>query len=340
MSNLLERQRKLYQEGRIRIGEKVPTKADPKKTRPGKRSTFRLTSPNLAMLEMAKSVYGGEIKPFEGRPGVKEYALDTTRTDFKCMISTESSVDQKYCIWDQQRGGFTRVCDGYECELVRFSGPELNAKASREIVDCLCDPDNRECRTKTSLRVLLTEIPATGLWRLDSHGEIFADELATALEMWEDIGLGGGGRTPIFCTLSMHQVQVAKAGEERKDFVVPRLSLDPNPQNFAQLIHNAQAGALVAPAAALGGPAAALGAPGAHTTQGGAPLAIEDWKALGRTLGLNPENWDEVKQMIRGKIQLADLVRSAHAAGVKGFVAMLTHVRKELAAASGEKAAE
>jgi hypothetical protein len=330
MSTLLDRQRRGHVVGHIRQGELAVSSGG--KNYPSKRNTYRLTSPNKAVLDMAAKVYGGEVMAWSpnGKPMVREWKLDTDATSLRCVVSADASVQQRYERFDAKKGGYTHVCDGTEVDLVTFDGDGKDAKATRQICPCVCDPLNRSCDTKTKLRVMLAEIPATGLWELASKGEIFADEVATTMEMWEGLGVGEN-QTPIFAILSLHQISVSRPGEARKDFVVSRLELDPEPKNFAQLIADTQRGALAAPVR----PSAALEAPATQHTQNALPSPEEQIKAIIRDIALTKEQWQEVKEAIRERLTLGELVRAAGEAGVKGYAAMLPFMQAKLAEAKG-----
>jgi hypothetical protein len=167
---IIDIQRRLAQTGRIRIGEVVhATNAQGKAyTRPKKSETFRLTSSSESAIISVAKKYGGNPQIWEDAPAGRQWEVMTESMVLDILIPPESmSFSQYYELWSG--GGCQRRCNG------AFQVP------SEE--DCVCDPNNRECKPHTRLSVMLADLPGAGLWRLDTQGWNAANEISGAFEL-------------------------------------------------------------------------------------------------------------------------------------------------------------
>ena len=111
---ILTLQRRLREAGRIRIGQQV--KAANGKTRPAKLDAFRLTSADKVAMDAAATLYGGEVKEWDGAPIGKMWELFTAANSLPVVIPPAATAfSQFYEAWSG--GGCTRRCDG-ERELL------------------------------------------------------------------------------------------------------------------------------------------------------------------------------------------------------------------------------
>lgn len=236
-SLIIHRQIELREVGRIRIGEKK-TSAEGKEY-PAGRDTFRFTSANRALLEVLQAELGGELRPFAGFPG--QWDLSSAASQIKVYVSADN-VSQSYEQWSG--GGCTHRCDGRTCHRVivkKTGAKDAKGKDVFEVtehdVNCLCDPEgledglpdrDRECTLKTRLRVMIPATRDIGLWRLESGGSIFAGETMAMLGEFERMRLG-----PVACLLTLGWQEIKKPGKPASRFIVPSLSVDPNPPAFA-----------------------------------------------------------------------------------------------------------
>ncbi len=209
MANLIERQRRLYEVGIIRIGEKrTMQRGDKEIIYPTSRDTFKLTSSNYAILEQAQKAYGGVLQPWAGHAG--EFELLTEKSTIKAIFSTKPEGDQgdmqSLSQWWELWGGNTcnRRCDGCTATVWKDMG-RRNAKKEVVLdqakVPCLCDHESpnfrdlqktgKACKLTSRLSVILPDVPAMGLWRLNTGSETFADETAGILDLIEQLGLTG-----------------------------------------------------------------------------------------------------------------------------------------------------
>lgn len=205
---IIDIQRRLAQAGRIRIGEQVATGNGRK--RPSKLSTFRLTSQNKAALDAAALRYGGTVAQWEDAPTGVQWELLTTSSTLSVLVPPEQmSFSQYYELWSG--GGCQRRCNG------AFQIP------SEE--DCVCDPDNRECKPHTRLSVMLADLPGAGLWRLDTQGWNASVEIGGAFELAQLIARASG-RAILPGVLRLEQREVKRPGEQTRKFAVPVLDFD------------------------------------------------------------------------------------------------------------------
>jgi hypothetical protein len=161
---------------------------------------FRLTSPDRDLLDQAAHLYGGTVQPWKDQPG--QYELFIEAEELPCMVAPKE-VSQWYELWSG--GGCQRRCDGV-CETISDQ-------------PCLCDPDNRECKTTTRLSVYLHQLAGVGTFRLESHGWYAATELPEAARLL--IQLAANGRY-VPAALAIEQRTVKRDGQTKK-FPVPVL---------------------------------------------------------------------------------------------------------------------
>jgi hypothetical protein len=148
--------------GRIRLGVKVAL--DGNRSRPAKIDTLRFTSPRRELIAKVAELYGGTVEPWQPLKGNAQWQVITTSTEVPVMVPPQDPAESQWLeMWS--KGGCLRRCDG---KTERISG---NA--------CLCDPDpqERDCKMHTRIRVLLEEVPGIGVWRVDTGSFYAAVEL-------------------------------------------------------------------------------------------------------------------------------------------------------------------
>jgi hypothetical protein len=205
---LLDAQRRLRELGRIRLGEKGDRGA------PKKLSTFRLTSPNGALLEAAAKRWGGEPAVWRGAPsgGAQfEVTLDVAELDV-LVPPQDVESSQWYELWSG--GGCERRCDG----------------TTETIGDqpCVCDEEQRECKPTTHLLVMLPQLPDVGVWRLTSHGYNAAHEIPSTVAILRQLS----GGTPLPAAILAIEQRSSIAEGRKKNYAVPVLRV---PYTLAQL---------------------------------------------------------------------------------------------------------
>lgn len=209
MSPILDIQRRLTEVGRIRIGARDGN-------RPTKLSTFRVTSQSRDLVEAVAEVYGGT--PQEWKPGPKEpvqWEVLTEADTLNIVVAPGQVLTQWYELWSG--GGCQRRCDG-ETEMLSDA-------------QCICPADleqRREmaakggaCKPTTRLSVMLRDVAALGLWRLESHGFYAAVELAGAAELLAYATKNG---SYIPATLRLEQRTTRRDGKTNR-FAVPVIDI-------------------------------------------------------------------------------------------------------------------
>lgn len=167
---IIHLQRSVRQVGRIRLGEQVASANGNK--RPVKLASFRLTSPQRGPIDKAADLYGGQVSPFDNDRSDDRWQVTTEADSIPVVIPPTHHLDQWMESW--AGSGCDRRCDG-----------ERMIVADGRAVDqaCMCDPDNRSCKITTRLWVVLPELEALGVWRVETHGWYAATELAGAADL-------------------------------------------------------------------------------------------------------------------------------------------------------------
>ena len=207
---IIDLQRRGVQLGRIRLGAKAAG------GRPKALQTFRLTSRHRDLLDTAAERYGGTVEPWEEPKSGDRWELFTETDELPIMVPPavrpgDSALSQWYELWGG--GGCVRRCDGYRAVLV---------DGKRGDLDCVCDPDDRACEPHTRLQVVLVDLDAFGLWRLDTKGANAAAELASIAD---DLARATAAGWKLPATLRLEQREwrgvVEGKGAVTHRFVVP-----------------------------------------------------------------------------------------------------------------------
>lgn len=265
--------------GRIRLGQKVPTQSG--KTRPGKLDRFRFTSPNERYIADLAQLYGGEAKAWDNG-GRAEHEVITEAKSVPVVV-VRGGLSQWLETWTG--GGCVHRCDGYT--------DVLTGEPCRD-----GDPGHVNAKPTTRLSVMLPQLEAIGVWRLESHGWNAAAELPGVAELAQMVG------ELVPANLTLHERIAIKDGKTSR-FVVPGLDLEVGMKRVVELA-NAQAQGLPAPAAAQvsGGDRQQIEAPAPDY-----PAAVNDattpdeLKALWRQAGESGHLSDELKAQITARVQ-------------------------------------
>lgn len=205
---IIELQARMYERGRIRIGQKVATSNG--KTRPEKLDRFRFTSAARENLEPIAAAYGGTVREWTPEDGRSQWEVVTDSARLPILVPP-NPVTQWLELWSG--GGCQRRCDGV-----------------RDVISdspCMCDPDpeKRACKPTTRLNVILRDMPGIGVWRLESHGWNAAVELPglAAFVARAD------GMVPAFLTL---EERVTKKDGKTNRFMVPGIDVEVTPSQL------------------------------------------------------------------------------------------------------------
>lgn len=203
---------RVFESGRIRIGQQVPTSNG--KTRPAKLENFRLTSGDKGKLDKAAELWGGEVKNWEGSPNGKQWELITESNDIPVIVPpAQMAFSQWYETWSG--GGCLRRCDGNWESL------------SDSMCPCKSEAE-RSCKAHSRLSLILPDLDGIGLWRLDSQGFYAAAELAGTVQLIQNLGL------LLEATLRLQQRSSKKDGKTVR-YAVPTLDINMPPRELIKL---------------------------------------------------------------------------------------------------------
>lgn len=208
---LLQIQQRVKECGRIRIGQKGS------KGQPEKLTVFRFTSFDKHAIESAAKLYGGTVKPCEGKDLEGQFEVITTVSEIQFITPPKQEPSQYMEMWSG--GGCQRRCDG-NTEL-------LSGKP------CMCnpeDPPNECCKPTTRLSVILPDLPGLGVWRIESHGWNAAVELVETYNMLRT--MAGVGQQ-VEAVLGLEYRKGTKDGKTVR-YVVPVIRIRETPRELLQ----------------------------------------------------------------------------------------------------------
>lgn len=205
MSPIIDQQRRLVEVGRIRLGDQVAyEQGGQTKRRAHKLDKFRLTSKDEVRLRAAAKLWGGEVRPWEARPG--EWELYTEVDSLPIMLLPQAEPSLWYEHWSA--GGCQRRCDGVSEQI--SDGP------------CQCEPEERLCKPHLRFPVLLPEIAGIGSWLVTSTGWNAANEVPATYALLQKVTAQG---VLLPARLRLEQRTDVKEGQTRR-FVVPVIDID------------------------------------------------------------------------------------------------------------------
>ncbi len=165
-------QRRQAELGRIRLGQKITgtSKAGKTFTRPEKLDRFRFTSVSEQYIRDLAELYGGEARAWDNN-GIPSWEVITEATSIP-VVAVKGGLSQWMETWSG--GGCSHRCDG-----------------ERQIDGTVCSPDDTlhaQAKPTTRLSVMLTELEALGVWRLETHGWNAAAEIPAVAELAQFVG--------------------------------------------------------------------------------------------------------------------------------------------------------
>lgn len=181
--------------GRIKTGAKQGGKGLPMKL-----DSFRFTSVSEAYIRDLAELYGGEARQWDNN-GIASWEVFTTATSIP-VIAVKGGLSQWMETWSG--GGCVHRCDG-----------------QTQVDGTACDPNDRahlDAKPTTRLSVMLPELDAIGVWRLESHGWNAAAEIPAVAELAQYVG------DLVPAVLHLVERRAIKEGKTSR-FVVPVLDL-------------------------------------------------------------------------------------------------------------------
>lgn len=212
-TRILNRQRQLAEQGRLRLGYTVPSDKGP---RPMRSETWIATSHSREHIERAATLWGGEAHEWEPMGnGAKQWRVITQTNSIPAILPPGDPLNQSYEQWN--RGGCQRRCNGVTEEL---SGSP-----------CICLAQHGEtwfelgprevCVSKSRLKVLLPDMPGLGSWRMETGSYYATDEIAGMVDTIRG-AVGDSVLVPVTLRIEP-RTRVAKG--QTKQFVVPVVEL-------------------------------------------------------------------------------------------------------------------
>lgn len=252
-------QRRHAELGRIRLGAK--TTYSNGKEGPKKLGAFRFTSPSEQYIRDLAALYGGEARPWDNA-GKREWEVYTETTSIP-VIAVKGGLSQWMETWSG--GGCAHRCtgeigvDGTPCDPDEWIEVRKNGEPTKLFV-------HREAKPTTRLSVMLPELEAVGVFRLESHGWNAAAEIPAVAELAQYVG------DLVPAVLHLVERRTVRDGKTSR-FVVPVLDLQIGTARLKEIVA-AKSGAPTELAAAPAQQRPAIGAAPAQPSPQG-----RDWLA-------------------------------------------------------------
>lgn len=218
MSRILNRQRQLAEQGRLRLGytTEATTKQGKTINRPVASATWIITSHSQDHVEAAAALWGGQVEHWQPMGnGAQQWRVITQAHTIDAILPPGEPLMQAYELWS--KGGCQRRCDGVTeqftgapCICLNQFGDTWHEQAKGTV-----------CDTKSRLKVILPDMPGMGAWRVETGSYYAADEMAGMI----DVIRGTVGDQALIPVRLRIEPRTRIAGGVTKQFVVPVLEL-------------------------------------------------------------------------------------------------------------------
>jgi len=227
MSRILNRQRQLAEQGRLRLGytTEATTKNGKTINRPVASATWIITSHSQDHVEAAAALWGGQVEHWQPMGnGAQQWRVITTAHTIDAILPPGEPLMQAYELWS--KGGCQRRCDGVTeqftgapCICMAQFGDQWHEQAKGTV-----------CDTKSRLKVILPDMPGMGAWRVETGSYYAADEMAGMVDVIRGAMANMMGSAvhayPLLVPVRLRiEPRTRIAGGQTKQFVVPVLEL-------------------------------------------------------------------------------------------------------------------
>lgn len=213
-------QRRHAELGRIRLGNQVPTNNG--KTRPNKLDKFRFTSASEQHVRDLAALYGGEAKAWDNN-GKAEWEVFTTAQSLPVIV-VKGGLSQWMEYWSG--GGCVHRCDGVTNHL---TGQPCDQDTTMVTIKGEQFRAHDVAKPYTRLSVMLPELEAIGVWRMESHGWNAAAEIPAIAELAQFVG------DLVPAVLHLMERRTVKDGQTSR-FVVPVLDLRIGTERLKEIV--------------------------------------------------------------------------------------------------------
>lgn len=211
---ILNRQRQLAEQGRLRLGYTLQSSKG--KTYPKASTTWVVTSHSREHVETAAALWGGQVEEWQPQGnGAKQWRVITDAATVDAILPPGDPLSQAYEMWN--RGGCVRRCDGVTEQLSGSPCPCFAEFGE----DWFEQKQGTVCDSKSRLKVLLPDMPGLGSWRVETGSFYATDEIAGMV----DVIRGAVGENVMVPVRLRIEPRTRVAGGETKQFVVPVLEL-------------------------------------------------------------------------------------------------------------------
>jgi len=198
-------QRRQAELGRIRLGQKNPEKGFPMKL-----DRFRFTSVSEQYVRDLADLYGGTPQAWDNN-GIPSWEVITDATSIPVIV-VKNGMSQWMEFW--AGGGCMHRCDGVTNML---TGDPCDTTEKVQVGKKKVNP-HTEAKPTTRLSVMLPELEAIGVFRLETHGWNAAAEIPAVAELAQFVG------DLVPAVLHLVERRAIKDGQTSR-FVVPVLDL-------------------------------------------------------------------------------------------------------------------
>jgi hypothetical protein len=281
---IITTQRRMAEQGRIRLGQKVTgrTQAGKEYTRPDKLDRFRFTSASQRLIEEIAKQYGGTAQPWDNA-GKAEWEVISDAKSIPVIV-VKGGFSQWHETWSA--AGCLHRCDGEKDPTGAYCNPD--------------DPNHIAAIDKptTRLSVMLSEIESLGVWRMESKGWNAAAELPSMAELAQHVG----DLVPATLSLAERSAVIEVKGKPQTSrFVVPVLDLHVTKARLVELVGGVNGTPQIGTGPASGAPQIEAAPHPDYTADIEACATVDEVSTLWRQIAASGHLFDDVKAALTAR---------------------------------------